>query len=109
ITARHTLLCHYLYYPRKLLSFPTRRSSDLVDIVPQKQDRPFPLQFLQPLVDGNDPLLFYGAHFPGLAPLKQTGVDSIPAGVKQGDRKSTRLNSSHVKISYAVFCLKKKK
>src|SRR5690606_11241059 len=27
----------------------------------------------------------------------------------QQDRKSTRLNSSHVKISYAVFCLKKKK
>src|SRR5690625_6643587 len=31
----------------------------------------------------------------------------IPASVK--DRKSTRLNSSHVAISYAVFCLKKKK
>src|SRR5690606_41215048 len=29
--------------------------------------------------------------------------------VELGDRKSTRLNSSHVKISYAVFCLKKKK
>src|SRR5690606_39355182 len=29
--------------------------------------------------------------------------------VMQPDRKSTRLNSSHVKISYAVFCLKKKK
>src|SRR5699024_11430677 len=27
---------------------------------------------------------------------------------KEGDRKSTRLNSSHVSISYAVFCLKKK-
>src|SRR5436305_10115018 len=27
---------------------------------------------------------------------------------KSGDRKSTRLNSSHVRISYAVFCLKKK-
>src|SRR5690625_6975519 len=27
---------------------------------------------------------------------------------QQGDRKSTRLNSSHVAISYAVFCLKKK-
>src|SRR5437773_5730274 len=27
----------------------------------------------------------------------------------QGDRKSTRLNSSHITISYAVFCLKKKK
>src|SRR5207249_11839809 len=32
--------------------------------------------------------------------------DDVPAG---GDRKSTRLNSSHVSISYAVFCLKKKK
>src|SRR5690554_7512158 len=28
---------------------------------------------------------------------------------RSGDRKSTRLNSSHVRISYAVFCLKKKK
>src|SRR5690606_40431673 len=42
----------------------------------------------------------------------------IPAGdhenrctltARSSDRKSTRLNSSHVKISYAVFCLKKKK
>src|SRR5204862_4680270 len=31
------------------------------------------------------------------------------AGRPRGDRKSTRLNSSHVEISYAVFCLKKKK
>src|SRR5437870_10278982 len=30
-------------------------------------------------------------------------------GMLQSDRKSTRLNSSHVAISYAVFCLKKKK
>src|SRR5688572_31443812 len=29
--------------------------------------------------------------------------------VRHGDRKSTRLNSSHSQISYAVFCLKKKK
>src|SRR3712207_8385609 len=29
--------------------------------------------------------------------------------VERGDRKSTRLNSSHANISYAVFCLKKKK
>src|SRR5690606_40436376 len=36
---------------------------------------------------------------------------SFPSGERQNsiDRKSTRLNSSHVKISYAVFCLKKKK
>src|SRR5207302_8669750 len=32
-----------------------------------------------------------------------------PLSVANLDRKSTRLNSSHVKISYAVFCLKKKK
>src|SRR5437868_11438069 len=31
-----------------------------------------------------------------------------PRGDKRQDRKSTRLNSSHVSISYAVFCLKKK-
>src|SRR3989475_4537419 len=30
-------------------------------------------------------------------------------GLANGDRKSTRLNSSHSQISYAVFCLKKKK
>src|SRR5256885_12537413 len=30
-------------------------------------------------------------------------------GSNKGDRKSTRLNSSHLVISYAVFCLKKKK
>src|SRR5690349_24757884 len=32
-----------------------------------------------------------------------------PIGNGEEDRKSTRLNSSHVEISYAVFCLKKKK
>src|SRR5437899_7275110 len=32
-----------------------------------------------------------------------------PGGRAGGDRKSTRLNSSHLGISYAVFCLKKKK
>src|SRR6266511_6434676 len=34
---------------------------------------------------------------------------ALTLGLLVGDRKSTRLNSSHVKISYAVFCLKKKK
>src|SRR5207302_10435376 len=36
-------------------------------------------------------------------------VAAPPTRVFAKDRKSTRLNSSHVKISYAVFCLKKKK
>src|SRR3712207_9290780 len=43
----------------------------------------------------------------------QRPVDPEPLGVhpgvpSPGDRKSTRLNSSHANISYAVFCLKKK-
>src|SRR5690606_41585950 len=33
----------------------------------------------------------------------------LSSSIARIDRKSTRLNSSHVKISYAVFCLKKKK
>src|SRR5436309_10821801 len=37
------------------------------------------------------------------------GRDRSRGGRHGRDRKSTRLNSSHVKISYAVFCLKKKK
>src|SRR2546426_7621261 len=36
------------------------------------------------------------------------GVEGLRLGVNR-DRKSTRLNSSHLVISYAVFCLKKKK
>src|SRR2546430_3778876 len=43
--------------------------------------------------------------------MKRTVMTLIvaTAGVHAGDRKSTRLNSSHSQISYAVFCLKKKK
>src|SRR5690349_23191089 len=45
-------------------------------------------------------VVFTPAHAPtGVAPFSLVGED----------RKSTRLNSSHVEISYAVFCLKKKK
>src|SRR3712207_5962766 len=39
---------------------------------------------------------------PGFAPVNEPGGEGI------ADRKSTRLNSSHANISYAVFCLKKK-
>src|SRR5690606_39947163 len=41
-------------------------------------------------------------------PSKKYGLIMFFHGMS-GDRKSTRLNSSHVKIAYAVFCLKKKK
>src|SRR5436305_8083195 len=40
--------------------------------------------------------------------FRRTNPASAGRGHEQ-DRKSTRLNSSHVRISYAVFCLKKKK
>src|SRR5204862_6663489 len=36
-------------------------------------------------------------------------TSALPSRCTRSDRKSTRLNSSHVEISYAVFCLKKKK
>src|SRR2546422_8538488 len=56
----------------------------------------------------------------GLRPIIATGLGSerpqhvdcplaLPLGEPNLDRKSTRLNSSHGYISYAVFCLKKKK
>src|SRR5690625_5950165 len=73
--------------------------------------------------DGQDLL---GKHFPGGsgspanvvveqdklqdvadALLKNDGIDGVSVMAAE-DRKSTRLNSSHVAISYAVFCLKKK-
>src|SRR5206468_10942002 len=42
--------------------------------------------------------------------LRLVGEDRLPVGpLERQDRKSTRLNSSHDQISYAVFCLKKKK
>src|SRR2546427_4390279 len=39
----------------------------------------------------------------------EAGVPAVLHGKREADRKSTRLNSSHSQISYAVFCLKKKK
>src|SRR3989442_315506 len=40
--------------------------------------------------------------------MKPEPVEKVELEAETGDRKSTRLNSSHVRISYAVFCLKKK-
>src|SRR3712207_7833130 len=44
-----------------------------------------------------------------LCPGQEVAVDGGAAAAQAQDRKSTRLNSSHANISYAVFCLKKKK
>src|SRR5256885_11406738 len=43
------------------------------------------------------------------SPLRRPGGATGRYARRTGDRKSTRLNSSHLVISYAVFCLKKKK
>src|SRR5256885_12642959 len=58
--------------------------------------------------------LFRSRFFGGGQKLAIPGERLTPSvcgnfGVKKRDRKSTRLNSSHLVISYAVFCLKKKK
>src|SRR5688572_31531764 len=44
-----------------------------------------------------------------IVPALSTALGTELPGVVERDRKSTRLNSSHSQISYAVFCLKKKK
>src|SRR5690349_24832716 len=79
---------------RDLHSFPTRRSSDLS-------------RFLQvhSRCVGNEKGVF-NVHVISSLPrsLKASNRRLAPS---PSDRKSTRLNSSHVEISYAVFCLKK--
>src|SRR5690349_22480976 len=47
--------------------------------------------------------------WPAQLSLGADGMGNSLDHVRHIDRKSTRLNSSHVEISYAVFCLKKKK
>src|SRR5204862_4728532 len=56
------------------------------------------LQLDEEVVDSDDVVSVAG----------EGGADDV-VGINDLDRKSTRLNSSHVEISYAVFCLKKKK
>src|SRR5438876_9094716 len=55
----------------------------------------------------------FRSHVAALRELPGAGLPEPPGraagGARARDRKSTRLNSSHPSISYAVFCLKKKK
>src|SRR5690242_21781923 len=52
---------------------------------------------------------FFGGHLRGAASQRIEFRSSGTTVAASRDRKSTRLNSSHMSISYAVFCLKKKK
>src|SRR5688572_32351007 len=82
--------------PRSTL-FPTRRSSDLQRHLRERD-------LLGALA--GDVLVTHGLH--AEVTLGER-IHVVPARVTRTDRKSTRLNSSHSQISYAVFCLKKKK
>src|SRR5688500_19434376 len=78
-------------------SFPTRRSSDLTrqhldSVLANPHDRTLRYVFADSLSEHGDPR-----------------GEFINLQLAPPDRKSTRLNSSHLVISYAVFCLKKKK
>src|SRR5207247_11251298 len=88
--------------PYKPPSFPTRRSSDLINSTPfyLRFAKPADLQWLVPVFW----IGFNVAMFPASVVVKHRG-GLIVMGA---DRKSTRLNSSHEWISYAVLCLKKR-
>src|SRR3989442_8410874 len=62
-----------------------------------------------PPVHLGDGALDGAVHALGVRRRRLHGVRRRETPTTNPDRKSTRLNSSHVRISYAVFCLKKKK
>src|SRR5437763_4340128 len=100
-TVLSTFFLHASGHPRYLHSFPTRRSSDL-RAARQRQDRG---RFLATVVV----TVGAGAGRHGGRRFRTVVIRPTAANGPREDRKSTRLNSSHRCISYAVFCLKKKK
>src|SRR5436309_10325503 len=95
--------------PRSTL-FPTRRSSDLSEFKVKVDDyaqvdpasERILLQIDEPQMNHNCGRMVFG-------PDGRPCAHSCDSSAVRRDRKSTRLNSSHVKISYAVLCLKKKR
>src|SRR5256886_9843114 len=75
----------------------TRMSSPTVQLLLRRIQSPKILEYQAPLLRGE------------ALQLLPRGVAEPRARAGRADRKSTRLNSSHSQISYAVFCLKKKK
>src|SRR5690606_42027150 len=91
--------------PRNLHSFPTRRSSDLTNA---KMNKDQVIENYQHLWQIENAFRVSKSDL-RVRPIYHRLQRRIEAHICISDRKSTRLNSSHVKISYAVFCLKKKK
>src|SRR3712207_8539769 len=97
-------MCFFLMIrrpPRSTL-FPYRRSSDLE----RGDDLPDDPGLLRDLADRGVLGRLAGLD---VALGQRPQQAAAPVGAADEDRKSTRLNSSHANISYAVFCLKKKK
>src|SRR5688572_23521325 len=113
-TFRHYITFFFYYFgdPRDLHSFPTRRSSDLGGVRRPRLWRHPHHRLCRRGAGGHTqgplvPVLRHaraaGRH-PAL-PRPQYRAAPARARAQAGDRKSTRLNSSHSQISYAVFCL----
>src|SRR5699024_12765672 len=95
-------LCHAIDSLRVVPSFPTRRSSDLLCIQPSRKQSVLSAwhRFLACILASLFSFVFF----------ETLGYHIIVVGLMLAlfiptDRKSTRLNSSHVSTSYAVFCL----
>src|SRR5205807_9143862 len=107
-----TFLCFFFFFsmlrpPPTSTLFPTRRSSDLWFEAPCMTEKAlrtrvfFHEGYLRRFTPGRLQIMkCFRVH------RKETAGRAVFRGQ---DRKSTRLNSSHLVISYAVFCLKKKK
>src|SRR5699024_12819223 len=106
VTLRHACssvfrLLYSSAHHRDLHSFPTRRSSDLRS-QPQKPLL-IPVKVLRGILLCGVLAVLAGVLYLSTRPQTVEGMGEV----YYTDRKSTRLNSSHVSISYAVFCLKK--
>src|SRR5690606_40848944 len=92
----------------RVLDLPLSESNLLAKLVPDRPGTNLNNVVLSPVEEIKKN---YGQDFENIQKLRSfySKPDEVNGKVlKEADRKSTRLNSSHVKISYAVFCLKKK-
>src|SRR5699024_12225915 len=97
---------HWYPYHLALCSVPTRRSSDLcAPGAAESVCAPGAAEGADTGPVGGPTGGLAGSSTGGLVGSSTGGLVGSPTC---GDRKSTRLNSSHVSISYAVFCLRKK-
>src|SRR5439155_26024326 len=94
---------YYYGHLRHLHSFPTRRSSDLK---PSSDSRSSGCSRGLPPSGSRSATRWPSSRYACTSSATEPPARAPSA---RSDRKSTRLNSSHVAISYAVFCLKKKK